>query len=543
MCVNQQKLDLSQIVMRALLYWGSIVTKGNTLATSDLSLRKWLSPILHWQLWLLPSIVLSALLLIAQYDFLIFHTLAELFTIIISFIMFSLAWATYDYSKNLVLLFLACGYLWIGSLDLMHMLTYKGMNIFSQDLGNIGVQYWLGARYSEALLLLTAPILAPKAYNKFYLVTIFGLVALSINMMIYWDIFPTGFIDGVGLTPFKIYSEYTIDAILFLAVFSVFRYGHTITHEEKVLISTSIILTMCAELAFTFYVDVYGFSNLIGHTFKLYSFWIIFRAIILSNLRAPYAALHKSKRMLRIALDDANNANRAKSEFLANMSHDLRTPLNAIMGFSDMMRTKVFGPLGNKHYEEYANDIYDSGAHLVSLINDILDLSRIEAGKYSLVESQVNIEALIHQSFRQLSTMADDAGHVLTAKINNDMPDMLGDERVMIQIFNNLLSNAIKFTPDSGEIVVAAHTNGDNSITISVIDRGIGISDKEILKALNPFEQVSTLHSRRHEGTGLGLHLCNNFMELFGGGLKIQSEPGNGTTVTLCFPPERTVTT
>ncbi len=513
------------------------------IAKSNVSLKEWLSPILRWQLWLLPTIASILLLMVAQYDFLIFHTLAELFTIIISFIMFSLAWATYDYSKNLVLLFLACGYLWIGSLDLMHMLNYKGMNIFSQDLGNIGVQYWLGARYSEALLLLTAPILAPRAYNKFYLVTIFFLFALGVNMMIYWGIFPVGFIDGVGLTPFKIYSEYTINAILFLAVVSVLRYGHTITHEEKVLISTSIILTMCAELAFTFYVDVYGFSNLVGHTFKLYSFWIIFRAIILSNLKAPYAALHKSKKMLREALNDANSANRAKSEFLANMSHDLRTPLNAIMGFSDMMRTKAFGPLGNKRYEEYANDIYDSGAHLVSLINDILDLSRVESGKYSLVESHINIEDLIHQSFRQLSAMAKNSGHTLTTKIAKEMPDMLGDERVMLQIFNNLLSNAIKFTPDSGEIVVAAHVNKDNSITISVTDTGIGISDEEIVRALIPFEQLSTLHSRRHEGTGLGLHLCNNFMKLFSGTLKIKSKLGQGTTVTLCFPPERTLAT
>lgn len=456
--------------------------------------------------------------------------------------MFTLAWATYDFSKNLVLLFLACGYLWIGTLDLMHMMVYKGMNLFVIDDGNIGVQFWLGARYSEALLLLAAPILAPKAYNKYYLVAIFGIIALGINMMIYWDIFPVVFIEGDGLTPFKIYSEYIINSIFFLALISLFRYGHTISHEEKILIAGSIIFTMCAELFFTFYVDVYGVSNIVGHTFKLFSFWFIFHAIILSNLKAPYAALQKSKEQLSQALKDANSANQAKSEFLANMSHDLRTPLNAIMGFSDVMRTKAFGPLGNKRYEEYANDIYDSGAHLVSLINDILDLSRIESGKYSLVENHVNIETLIHQSFRQLSAMAKNSGHTLTTKIAEKMPDMLGDERVLIQIFNNLLSNAIKFTPNSGEIVITAHINKGNSITISVIDTGIGISDDDILKALNPFEQVSTLHSRRHEGTGLGLHLCKNFMDLFGGVLRVQSKPGHGTTVTLCFPPERTVT-
>ncbi len=517
------------------------MTNSNTIVKSEISLKVWLKYLLHWRLWLLPSIMSFFLLIIAEYNFLIFHTLAELFTIVISFIMFAVAWATYGHSKNLVLLFLACGYLWIGSLDLIHMLVYKGMGLLDYGASNTSVQYWLGARYSEALLLLAAPILAPKSYNKYYLVSVFGIVALSINMLIYWDVFPVGFIDGVGLTPFKIYSEYTIDAILFIALFSIFKFGHSLSQEEKVLIATSIILTMIAELAFTFYVDVYGAANLIGHIFKLYSFWIIFHSIILSNLKAPYEELHKSKEMLSRALFDAERANLAKSEFLASMSHDLRTPLNAIMGFSDIMRLKMFGPLGDKRYEEYASDINNSGALLVSLINDILDISRVESGKYHLVESHIKIEDLIHQSFRQLSVMAETSGHTLTAKVAKDMPCMLSDEKVMIQILNNLLSNAIKFTPDGGEIVVTAQLNKDNSITISIIDTGIGIADNEIIRVLNPFEQINSSQSSKHAGTGLGLYLCNNFMELLGGTLKIQSEPNKGTTVTLHFPAERTL--
>lgn len=503
--------------------------------------KKWLQPILQWKLWALPLVASLFLIILSQYNFLTFHTLAELFAIIISFIMFSLAWATYDFSKNLVLLFLACGYLWIGSLDLLHMMVYKGMNLFVQDNGNIGVQFWLGARYSEALLLFLAPILAPKEFNKYSLVMFFGCSAFCITMIIYLGLFPVGFVDGIGLTPFKVYSEYTIVGILSLALFSVFRYGYTISHEEKILIATSIILTMCAELAFTFYVDVYGVSNIVGHTFKLFSYWLIFHAIILSNLKSPYAALHKSKEKLSIALSDANRANQAKSEFLASMSHDLRTPLNAIIGFSDIMRTNAFGPIGNKKYEEYATDIHDSGTLLISLVNDILDLSKIESGKYELSEKQLNIPDLIQHSVRQLSKMAEASGHTITTDIPANMPDLFGDERVMMQILNNIISNAIKFTPENGEITIHATVNTDNCTSISVADTGVGMSADEIGKALKLFEQVDSSLARKHEGSGLGLYLCTNFMELFGGALEVQSEVNQGTTVTLTFPAERTL--
>ncbi len=503
--------------------------------------KEWLDPILQWQLWTLPFIVSILLIIIAQYNFLTFHTLVELFAIIISFIMFSLAWTTYDFSKNLVLLFLACGYVWIGSLDLLHTLSYKGMNLFVHDGGNMGSQLWIGARYCEALLLFTAPLLAPKAFNKYGLIIVFGSAALCISIMVFLDIFPTTFIDGVGLTPFKIYSEYIIISILCLALFSVFHYGHTISHEEKVLIATSIILTMCAELAFTFYVDVYGLSNIVGHTFKLFSYWLIFHAIILSNLKAPYASLHESQNKLSVALYEANRANQAKSSFLASMSHDLRTPLNAIIGFSDMMRMKAFGPLGNSRYEEYANDIHNSGTLLISLVNDILDLSKIESGKYKLAEDKLNIAALIQLSFRQLSFMAETSGHTLTANVPTDMPDMLGDERVMMQILNNLISNAIKFTPEKGEITILTTVNTNNCITFSVTDTGVGMSADEITKALKLFEQVDSTLARKHEGSGLGLYLCSNFMTLFGGTLEIQSTTGMGTAIMLYFPAERTL--
>lgn len=238
---------------------------------------------------------------------------------------------------------------------------------------------------------------------------------------------------------------------------------------------------------------------------------------------------------------DAEKANAAKSEFLASMSHDLRTPLNAIMGFSDMMRQKAFGPLGHSRYETYAEDIHNSGSILVSLINDVLDLSKIEAGKYQLADEPVCVSSIVDVSRRQLLTFAGVSNITLTRDVPADTPPLLGDERALVQVLNNLLSNAIKFTPEGGMVHVSVFLNKQNGINIAIKDTGIGMSEEGIEKALRPFEQADGMHSRRHQGTGLGLHLCVNFMKLFGGTLVIDSEEEKGTAVTLGFPPERTL--
>ena len=240
------------------------------------------------------------------------------------------------------------------------------------------------------------------------------------------------------------------------------------------------------------------------------------------------------------AQKDAEEANQAKSKFLAAMSHDLRTPLNAIMGFSDMMRQQAFGPLSNEHYEEYVNDIYNSGTLLVSLINDILDLSKIEAGKYELVEEEISLAEIMQISAHQLQGMAERARLTMTVSTPKELPAMVGDERALVQLLNNLMSNAIKFTQPGGSVNCTAELGADNGLIVRVTDTGIGMTEEDIDQAMTPFEQVDGTHSRRHEGSGLGLHLCVNFMRLFGGTLGLQSAVGEGTAVTLNFPPYRT---
>jgi signal transduction histidine kinase len=242
---------------------------------------------------------------------------------------------------------------------------------------------------------------------------------------------------------------------------------------------------------------------------------------------------------LRVAKEAAEVANRAKSAFLATMSHELRTPLNAVMGFSQMMITEVLGSLPNDAYRNYAQHIFDSAEHLLEIINDILDVSKAEAGKLDLAEELVDIGAAIDSTCQLITMRAETAGVALVRTVAADLPPLHADRRKVKQIVMNLLSNAVKFTPAGGRVEIAAAVDAPAGLTIAVSDTGIGIAKEDIPRVTEPFVQVDSSLSRRHEGTGLGLALVAALAELHGGTLKIDSDLGKGTTVAVTFPMRR----
>ena len=245
------------------------------------------------------------------------------------------------------------------------------------------------------------------------------------------------------------------------------------------------------------------------------------------------------RQQLHIAKMGAETANRAKSEFLANMSHELRTPLNAIIGFSEVIKKGMFGPLSAR-YCSYGGDIHESGTHLLNLINEILDLSKLEAGHFELHEEHVDIASVIQTSRRLVEPLAEKGKVQLSEAAENDLPLIRADERRIRQVLINILSNAVKFTPEGGQVRVQSSLRSDGLIMV-VSDTGIGIAPGEIPKAMEPFGQIDSKVSRKYEGTGLGLPLAKRLVELHGGTLTVESALGVGTTVTIVLPRERVV--
>ena len=235
----------------------------------------------------------------------------------------------------------------------------------------------------------------------------------------------------------------------------------------------------------------------------------------------------------------AEAGSKAKSRFLATMSHELRTPLNAIMGFSEVMKDEIFGQHSVPIYREYANDIYESGRHLLQLINEILDLSRIEAGRYELVEERAHLGDIAQDCQRLLMLRASGKGLHVDLSIAPDLPQVWIDVRAMRQICLNLLSNAIKFTPKGGSVTVIVTPTSDGGQMLSVSDTGPGIPPDEIPKVLQAFGQGSLAHETAEGGTGLGLPIVQNLIELHGGTFELTSELRKGTVVRVTLPPKR----
>jgi two-component system cell cycle sensor histidine kinase PleC len=300
---------------------------------------------------------------------------------------------------------------------------------------------------------------------------------------------------------------------------------------------------------FKFFIEIY--DDVTKAYDKLYFFQVMVSLGIFVTFVFLYMALfftsRKSEKLLnkqheeKLNLEKAKSAaeaqNQQKSMFLANVSHELRTPLNAIIGFSEIIRDEVMGPVGHPQYKEYVTDINSSGVHLLSLINDILDYSKADARKLEVETVDVDLSKIAQSCLRLVETRAKEAKVHLIEKLPEKHVILSADPKRMKQVILNLLSNAVKFTPEDGKVTLSVIDDSLNgNIVINVIDTGIGIASKDISKAMAPFGQIDSSISRKYEGTGLGLPLTKKLTELMGGAFDIKSEVGLGTTITLVFP-------
>ena len=238
------------------------------------------------------------------------------------------------------------------------------------------------------------------------------------------------------------------------------------------------------------------------------------------------------------ARDEAESANRAKTQFLASMSHELRTPLNAVIGFSEILNRELFGALGEQRYRDYARMIHESGEHLLHVVNDILDISKIEAGKFKLVKEPFDVGSLITSCAEFMRHAAEAKQLTLVTEVSRAMPELVADKRACKQMLLNVISNAIKFTDAGGWVRISAQAE-NGMIELVVADNGIGIAEEDLPKLGNPFVQADNAYNRSHDGAGLGLSVVKGLARLHGGKLEIASKLGRGTAATIVMPVER----
>jgi PAS domain S-box-containing protein len=745
--------------------------------------------------FVLPVSIAVFLAFVSIHNFLLFHTLAELFAIGVALLMCIVAWQSYPFSQNHFLMFLACGYFWIGGLDLIHTLVFKDIDIFTVTGANPTTQFWISSRYLEALLLLIAPLFLQRSFNRRVAFLGFGLVALIVYILVMSGNFPDTFIEGSGLTKFKIYSEYIIIGLLAGALLHLKYSARLMRPHVLFLLCGSIIFTMMAELAFTSYISFYDLSFVLGHVFKLFSYWLIFLAIVRTSLREPFLELeqrvnertselevtrdeltrvvniarlghwridevadeyvtiseefarifgysidefldrygdfekdmelkhpddremtsraydlkedieldyrilhrdggvryvhetckyysdengnitesmgtiqditeqkeadvklkeskerfrdfagatsdwfwetdkqhkfiwesesgesitgvpfdtiqgktrwelpgpvcgdeefwkpHKSlleshqafhnfefscfadagrtiflqiggvpvfdavgefkgyrgstsnitvrkqaERALEIARDEAESANRSKSEFLSSMSHELRTPMNAILGFAQLLDIDPNDPLSEKQ-KSFVDHILKSGTHLMELIDQILELNKIEAGKLSINFDHIGAYEIIEESLKLVETMAQQEAVEIVNQIDRDeLPIIWTDHTRLTQALLNLLSNAIKYNRKDGTVTISCQETSEHMLRISVTDTGIGIPEEKQHDLFVPFDRLGR-EAGEIQGTGIGLTITKQLIELLGGKLGFQSEEDKGSTFTIEVP-------
>jgi signal transduction histidine kinase len=484
---------------------------------------------------IIPSIfavaVIAGLYWSSIYSYLLFHSLAEIFSIVIAATIFLIAWNTRQYIQSHYFLFIGIAYLFIAGLDLIHTLAFPGMQIFSYEF--YANQFWIAARFMESLSFLIAFNFINKHkridVNLIFMIytLLFILVVLSI---FWWDIFPACYIIGVGQTPFKIISEYIIVLILLICLYLLYRNKDYFDKKIYNLLFASFCLTVLSEFSFTMYVNNYDMANFIGHILKIFSFYLIYKAIIETGFSKPISFFFKELKQSEEAL---KGLNATKDKFFSIIAHDLKSPFNSLIGFSELLMNK-YDVFNEEERRQLFVMINNSSKKAHTLLDNLLQWSSTQTGALETKPELFDIVELINDNIGLLEGSTREK-KIKLKYLKTSMVMVYADKNMISAVLRNFVNNAIKFTPQGGAITIKINSKGEK-VEISVADTGVGMTN-DLLKNLFIIDKYkSTPGTANEKGSGLGLLICKEFVEKNHGSITVTSELQKGSTFTFTLP-------
>ncbi len=490
------------------------------------------------------------LCVLSFYNYLLFHTLVEIFSVVVAWGIFVLAWNTRAHMTQDSLFFIGAAYLFVGFFDLVHTLAYKGMGVFPSTTADQPTQLWICARYLEALALAIAPSYAYRKVRADIVFAFLGAISvLGVASIFYWDIFPDCFVEGRGLTSFKIFSEYLIIALMIVAMMRLRTIRHLYPARVFHLIIWVLAVSIGAEFCFTLYADVYGLFNMAGHLLKLVSFIILYEAVLQTGFREPLGLLFReikqgAEKLLqekeRLAQKNLELArlSELKDQFLAMAAHDLHHPIGVTRMYGEFLLEEAAPALSPEH-RDFLRVIVDSSRSMQAILNDFLDIAKIEAGRLELHKTPTDLESLIRGVVALHQWQASRKNIRIDLAVHGYSWRVEVDPTKMEQVMNNLLSNAVKFSPEGSRVQVSL-THEGRRIVVGVSDQGPGISKDNLDRLFQPFERIGSPQGRREKGSGLGLAIVKKIVEAHGGKVWIESEQGWGSTFYVAVPVNST---
>lgn len=526
-------------------------------------------------LFVLAGVVsLAGLYVLSRVNYLLFHSSVEVFSIVIAFAIFAIAWNSRRMMDSSYLLFIGIACLFVGGVDLLHMLAYKGMGVFPEQGSNLATQLWIATRYMLSISLLAALFFANRKFRPSLVIAGYSVVtALLFGSIFYWGNFPTAFTEGVGLTPFKVASEYVISLILLCAIYLLIRKRSEFSGSIVKLMASAMAVAIAAEMSFTLYTDVYGIANMIGHLLTVISFYLIYKALIETGLTKPYDLLFRNLKQNEAALTrhaaeltvvnsrleqevadrkKAEEALRQNEEHLEELveektkllkdsermaaigqtagmvGHDIRNPLQAIIGEVYLVNSELATLPDSEekaNIKESLDMIKQNTEYMNKIVLDLQDFAK----PLNPCDEETDIEQMV----QELLTKNGVPESIQTeAQIESDARIVRADSAYMKRILGNLVSNAVQAMPKGGKLTVQAHRE-TSAVVITVKDTGVGIPEDVKDKLFTP------LFTTKSKGQGFGLAVVKRLTEALGGTVTFDSKEGTGTTFTIRLPQNK----